>query len=444
LYWGSQYLYRTDDRGASWTRISPDLSRNLNAAEIPIMGKVWPQGSIALRESTTTLSDIVSVDESSRWEDLLIVGTDDGLVQITEDGGRNWRKVEDFPGVPKWAYVTDVTMSPIDVNVIFVSLNNWQRGDYKPYIVKSEDRGKTWTNISGDLPDKHDVWAIAQDHIAPDLLFAGTEFGLFFTVDGGKKWVQLKGGMPPAQVRDLHLQERESDVVMATFGRGFWILDDYSALREVSAQAMSEEARLFPIRHAYRFSNWGLGPDGSAGLSSLGGNYTFPNPPYGAGLTYHVRQDLSADTTLVADIFNGQGTRVRRLTLNKNAGLYRTYWNLAFDPGVAGGPPEPEPDVVVDADEVQAGQGAGGQQQQQGAQGQGAGRAGGPPAGPPQGRGGGAGGGGRGGGGGGNTAEPGRYRVVIGKLVGETFNQIGPAQFVQVIDLPERNYILWR
>jgi hypothetical protein len=198
------------------------------------------------------------------------------------------------------------------------------------------------------------------------------------------------------------------------------------------------------MRQAYRFSNWGLGPDGSAGLSSLGGNYTFPNPPYGAGLTYHVRQDLSADTTLVADIFNGQGTRVRRLTLNKNAGLYRTYWNLAFDPGVAGGPPEPEPDVVVDADEVQAGQGAGGQQQQQGAQGQGAGRAGGPPAGPPQGRGGGAGGGGRGGGGGGNTAEPGRYRVVIGKLVGETFNQIGPAQFVQVIDLPERNYILWR
>ncbi|HVQ41945.1 MAG TPA: hypothetical protein VMS54_07055 [Vicinamibacterales bacterium] len=441
LYWGSQYLYRTDDRGASWTRISPDLSRNLNAAEIPIMGKVWPAGSIALRESTTTLSDIVAVDESPRWEDLLAVGTDDGLVQITEDGGRTWRKVEDFPGVPKWAYVTDVTMSPIDVNVIFVSLNNWQRGDYKPYVVKSVDRGKSWTNITGDLPDKHDVWAIAQDHIAPDLLFAGTEFGLFFTVDGGKKWVQLKGGMPPAQVRDLQLQTRESDVVMATFGRGFWILDDYSALREVSAQTMAEEARLFPVRQAYRSSTWGLGPDGSAGLSSLGGNYTFPNPPNGAGLTYHVKQDLPSDTSLVADIFNAQGTRVRRLTLNKTAGLYRTYWNLAFDPGVPGGPPEPEPMVVVDADEVQAGQGA----QAQGAQAQGAGRAGGPPApGAPQGRGGGAGGGRGGGGGGGATAEAGRYRVVIGKLVGETFNQIGPAQFVQVIDMPERNYVLWR
>jgi hypothetical protein len=437
LYWATQYLYRTDDRGASWTRISPDLSRNLNAAEIPIMGKVWPAGSIALRESTTTLSNIVSVDESPRWEDLLVVGTDDGLVQITEDGGRNWRKVEDFPGVPKWAYVTDVTMSPIDVNVIFVSLNNWQRGDYKPYVVKSVDRGKTWTNISGDLPDKHDVWAIAQDHIAPDLLFAGTEFGLFFTVDGGKKWVQLKGGMPPAQVRDLQIQQRESDVVMATFGRGFWILDDYSALREVSAQTMADEARLFPMRQAYRFTTWGSGPDGSAGLANLGGNYVFPNPPYGAGLTYHVRQNLPDDTSLVADIFNAQGTRVRRLTLNKNSGLYRAYWNLAFDPGVPGGPPEPEEIVVVDPDEVQAGQGA----QGQGAQGQGAGRAGGQPApaAPPQGR-----GGGRGGGGGGATAEPGRYRVVIGKLVGETFTQIGPPQFVQVLDLPERNYMLWR
>ena len=157
---------------------------------------------------------------SGRWEDLLVVGTDDGLIQITEDGGRNWRKVEDFPGVPKWAYVTHVEASPIDTNVIFASFNNWQRGDYKPYIVKSVDRGRTWTNIT-------------QDFVAPNLLFAGTEFGLYFTVDGGKKWVQLKGGMPPAQVRDLQLQKRESDVVIATFGRGFWILDDYSALREV-------------------------------------------------------------------------------------------------------------------------------------------------------------------------------------------------------------------
>ena len=241
-------------------------------------------------------------------------------MQITEDGGRNWRRVEDFPGVPKWAYVADVFASPLDANVIFVALNNWQRGDYKPYVVKSIDRGRTWTNITGDLPDKHDVWSIAQDHIAPDLLFAGTEFGLLFTVDGGRHWVKLKGGMPPTQVRDIQIQKRESDVVMATFGRGFWVLDDYSALREVSAQAMAEEARLFPMRHAYQFTPWGVAQDGSAGLATLGGNYTMPNPPYGAGITYHVRENLPDDTQLVANIMNAQGTQVRRLDADQDRG----------------------------------------------------------------------------------------------------------------------------
>jgi hypothetical protein len=338
LYWASQYLYRTDNRGESWVRISPDLSRNLNWQIIPIMGKVWPQGSIALHESTTALSNIVAISESPRWEDLLVVGTDDGLVQITEDGGRNWRKVEDFPGVPKYTYVTDVEASPIDANTIFVTLNNWQQGDYKPYIVKSTDRGRTWTNITGDLPDKRDVYTIAQDFVAPNLLFAGTEFGLYFTVDGGKKWVQLKGGMPPTQVRDLQLQKRETDVVMATFGRGFWILDDYSALREVSAQSMAEEARLYPTRdHAYAFQPWGVAQDGAAGLATLGGNFTMPNPPRGAAITYSVGANLPDDAQLVANVLDGAGNQVARVTLDKTVGFHRTMWSLAGTGGGGGG-----------------------------------------------------------------------------------------------------------
>ena len=410
LYWATQYVYRTDDRGASWKRISPDLSRNLNWQELPIMGKVWPQGSIALHESTTALSNVVSIDESPRWEDLLIVGTDDGLIQITENGGRNWTKIEDFPGVPKYTYVTDVFLSPTDVNVVYATLGNWQRGDYKPYVVKSIDRGKTWTNITGNLPDKHVAWTIAQDHIAPNLLFLGTEFGLWFSVDGGAKWVQLKGGMPPTQVRDLHLQKRESDVVMGTFGRGFWILDDYSALREVSAQTMGEDVRLFPTRdRAFRFQPWGVAQPGSAGLATLGGNYTMPNPPQGAAITYHVRQNLPDDQRLVVDIFEGNGTtRVRRIELTKTAGLHRTYWNLMND-GPAGGGAAP-----------------------------GGGRGGGGGAG-----GGGAQFGGRGGGGG-TAATPGRYRLVIGRLQGDTFTAIGQPQFVNVIEMPEQNYRLYR
>jgi hypothetical protein len=442
LYWGSQYLYRSEDRGTTWVRVSPDLSRNLNWQEIPIMGKVWPQGSIALHESTTALSNIVAISESPRWEDLLVIGTDDGLVQITEDGGRNWRKVEDFPGVPKWAYVTDVEASPIDTNTIFVSLNNWQRGDYKPYIVKSTDRGRTWTNITGDLPDKRDVWAVSQDFVAPNLLFAGTEFGLYFTVDGGRHWVQLKGGMPPAQVRDLQLQKRETDVVMATFGNGFWVLDDYSALREVSAQSMGEEARLYPTRaQAYAFQPWGVAQDGSAGLATLGGNYTMPNPARGAAITYSVGATLGDDTRLVANILDGAGNQVARVELDKSVGFHRTMWALNGTGGGAGGRGG---GAGAGGAGAAGGRGAGGA----GAAGAGAAGAGAagagaagaaPPVVVPQG----GGGGGRGGGGGG-AVEPGRYRIVIGKLVGETFTQIGQPQFVQVMPLPEQNYVTYR
>ncbi|HTR78815.1 MAG TPA: hypothetical protein VMH39_11920, partial [Gemmatimonadaceae bacterium] len=183
LYFGSQHVWRSDDRGDHWTQISPDLTRDLDRDTLPIMGRVWNRDSaVALNASSTTLSDIVTIHESPLLDGLIYVGTDDGLVQVTEDGGKNWRRIEDFPGVPKWTYVTDVIPSPRDLNTVYVSLNDWQRGNYKPYVVKSVDRGHTWTNITGDLPEKHDVWALAPDVVNDNLIFAGTEFGLFFTV----------------------------------------------------------------------------------------------------------------------------------------------------------------------------------------------------------------------------------------------------------------------
>jgi hypothetical protein len=217
IYMGTQYLYRSDDRGENWRRISPDLSRHLDRDTLPIMGKVWPAGSVALNASTTALSNIVTIDESPVLEGLIYVGTDDGLLQVTEDGGKTWRKVEDFPGIPKWTYVSDVMASPRDVNTVYVAFNNWQRGDYKPYLLKSTDRGRTFTSVAGNLPAKHDVWAIAPDFVNPNLIFAGTEFGLFVTVDGGTSWTQLKGGLPVTQVRDVTIQKRENDVVLATY-----------------------------------------------------------------------------------------------------------------------------------------------------------------------------------------------------------------------------------
>jgi photosystem II stability/assembly factor-like uncharacterized protein len=336
LYWATEYVYRSDDRGDTWTRISPDLTRQLDAFNIPIMGKVWPRDSIALNTSTTALSNVVSLDESPLLDGLIYAGTDDGLLQITEDGGKNWRKVEDFPNVPKYTYVSDVAPSPRDASTVFVSLNNWQRGDYKPYIVKSTDRGRTWTNVTGNLPDRHDVWTILQDHINGDLLFAGTEFGLFVSVDGGGRWVQMKGGMPVIQVRDMAFQKRENDLVLATFGRGFYVLDDYSALRELTPASLAEAAQLYPLRDAYLFTPKGSAPAGSAGIGTLSGNTTFDNPPMGAVFTYSVGQAIPGDAKLVLTITNEQGQQVRRMDVEKEQGLRRVVWNLRGDPPAQG------------------------------------------------------------------------------------------------------------
>ena len=395
LYWATQYVYRSDDQGDTWTRISPDLSRQLDPFNIPIMGKVWPRDSVALNTSTTALSNVVAIDESPLLEGLLWVGTDDGLVQVTEDAGKNWRKIEDFPGVPKWTYVTDVFPSPRDANTVFVTLNNWQRGDYKPYVVKSTDRGKTWTNITGDLPDRHDVWTIVQDHVNGNLLFTGTEFGLFVSVDGGGHWTQMKGGMPVIQVRDIVVQKRETDLVMATFGRGFYILDDYSALRDLTPQALAEEARLFPLRDAYLFNMIGSAPAGTAGIGSLSGNWTTPNPPFGAVFTYNVKDTLPADAKLVMTITDSTGKQIRRMDIDKAAGVKRVAWNLRADPAAA--PPG-------------------------GARGGGGGQAF-------------AGFGGRGNLG--ALVTPGRYTATLGKQVGETVTPIGQPRTFQVVQVQQ-------
>jgi photosystem II stability/assembly factor-like uncharacterized protein len=330
LYYAGNKLFRSDDRGDTWTAVSPDLTRQLDRDTIPIMGRVWPEDAVARNLFTTALSVITALDESPVLEGLLYVGTDDGLMQISEDGGATWGHAERFPGLPANSYVTDVFASRRDANTVFVTFNNWQRGDFKPYVVKSEDRGRSWTNITGNLPERSGAWSIVQDHVNPDLLFAGLEFGVYFSADGGGRWTQLDGGIPVSQARDLHIQRRENDLVVGTFGRGAYILDDYTPLRTVSDQTLAADAWLFPARPAYLFDERGY-------VRAAWGNETTPNPPFGAVLTYHLRETMPEDATLVVTIHDESGESVRQIELPKDTGMQRIAWDLRHDP-----PPPPE------------------------------------------------------------------------------------------------------
>ncbi len=391
LYVGGNRVYRTDDRGDSWTVISPDLTRNLDARTIAIMGKVWSPDSVAFNQATTRLSTITALDESPLAEGVIYTGTDDGLVHVTEDGGKHWRKVDPIPGIPEFSYVTDVQPSPRDANGVFATFNNWQRGDYKPYMMKSSDRGRTWASIAGDLPQRSGVWSIVQDTVNADLLFAGTEFGVFVTVDGGTHWIPLKSGIPTIQARDLTIQRREGDLVVGTFGRGAFILDDYTALRDVTPEAMSQEARLFPLRDPYQYNEL-------TQVVAAWGDAATPNPPYGAIFTYNVGRAPGGDTRLVLNITDDTGKQIRRINLSSESGLHRVAWDLRGEaPPAQGG---------------RGGRGEGGVDQEPPAQFGGRGRQGGP------------------------LVATGRYRATIGKLAGEDFTPIGEAQSFAVIPLP--------
>ena len=239
LYFAANKVFRTDDRGNSWKVISEDLTANIDRNKLEIMGRVWGIDAIAKNQSTSQYGTIVAMDESPLNEDLLFVGTDDGLVQITENMGASWTKITTIPGVPKQTYVNMLLASPHDENVVFACFNNHKKGDFLPYVYKSMDKGRTWASITANLPTRGSTYAIAQDHIDPNLLFVGTEFGLFVSNNGGVSWVRMKSGLPTIAVRDIAIQKRENDLVLGTFGRGFYVLDDYSALRNINEETLS-------------------------------------------------------------------------------------------------------------------------------------------------------------------------------------------------------------
>jgi photosystem II stability/assembly factor-like uncharacterized protein len=364
LYVAANKLFRSDDRGNSWKTINGDLTRQIDRNRLPVMGRVWHPDAVAKNASTSFYGNIVSLAESPKNENLLYVGTDDGLIQATEDGGQNWRKIDRFPGVPEWTYVSDLYASLHNDNVVYAAFDNHKNADFRPYLLRSSDRGKTWTSIRSNLPDNGTVYTITEDHVNPNLLFVGTEFGLYFSIDGGAKWVQLKGDFPTIAVRDLEIQARENDLVVGTFGRGIYVLDNYTPLRDLTTDMLLGAAHLFPIKEALMYM-----PDYSREKYDQGEMFwRSKNPDFGATFTYYLkesiktrrerRKEAEADaeknkTTvpypsldalvseedeqapyLLFTVTDEEGSIVRKLTAPAAAGMNRVTWDLRF-PNVA-------------------------------------------------------------------------------------------------------------
>jgi photosystem II stability/assembly factor-like uncharacterized protein len=378
LFFGANRLYQSDDRGDHWRAISPDLSRQIDRNRLPVMGRIWSIDAVSKNASTSFYGNIVSLAESPLKEGLIYAGTDDGLIQVSEDGGAHWRKAERFPKVPERTYVARVEASRLDPDVVFAAFDNHKMGDFSPYLLRSADRGRTWTSIAGDLPRRGTVYAVTQDTERRDLLFAGTEFGAYFTVDGGKRWIPFQGGLPPIAVRDIAIQKRENDLAFATFGRGFYVLDDYTPLRRVDDAMLARDATLFPVRPALLYNP--ARPLGGRGASFQGaGFFTAPNPPFGAVFTYYLKEaqktrralrqerekklvgedeavpypsweelraeEREQEPAIVLTVTDEEGQVVRRLTGPFTAGFHRVAWDLHYPAATptALQPPEANP-----------------------------------------------------------------------------------------------------
>ena len=358
LFFGSQRVWVSNNRGDDWNSISADLTLNQERLELPIMGKVQSWDNPWDVYAMSTYNTITSLSQSPIDKNIIYAGSDDGLIHYTKDFGENWTKVnvEKLPGVPKGSFVNDIKADLYDSNTVYVLLDNHKFGDYKPYVYKSIDGGKSWINIGNDIPDGFLCWRIVQDHIDKNLLFLGTEYGIYVSFNGGNNWVEFSNGMPTISIRDLAIQKRENDLVAATFGRGFYVLDDYSSLRFLSPESLKNNL-VFSPRKALQYN-----PIRSGSTSQGSNTFYAKNPDYGVIFTFYLNDDIltkkekrkkaekkleksnlnipfpgweeldseinERSPKIVIEIFDSENKFINRLSADYKKGFNRVSWDL--------------------------------------------------------------------------------------------------------------------
>jgi photosystem II stability/assembly factor-like uncharacterized protein len=320
IYIGAQYLFRSRDHGQSWQRISPDLTTN-----DPEKQKQEESGGVTVDNSDAeTHTTIYSISESPKNGQVIWVGTDDGNVQVTRDGGKTWTNVVgNVPNLSKASWVSSIEAGRFDPGTAYATFDRHTFGDMDPYLFKTIDYGKTWSPLpvkqSGVQGYAH---VIKEDTVSPNLLFLGTELGLWVSLDGGKQWAQYKGdGFPNVAVRDIAVQPRESDLVVATHGRGIWIIDDLSPLRSLTPKVLAQEAAFLPgNRTQQKLNAFGGWSEGDA-------TFYGENPPDGAVITYY-QQKRHIFGKMKIEIFDQQGKLMDTLPASNRRGVTRVIWSM--------------------------------------------------------------------------------------------------------------------
>ncbi len=321
VYVGSQYVHVTTDGGDSWKTISPDLTLNDKS-------RMGPSGGLTGDNIGVEYAGVVfALAESPKQAGLIWAGTNDGLVQLTRDGGKTWANVTaNIPGLPPWGTVSNIEASRWDAGSAYITVDFHQMNNRDPFIYKTADFGKTWTSITSGIPHSMLSYAhcIREDPVRRGLLFVGTENALYVSFNDGQNWQPLQNNLPHAPVYWIAIQEHFHDLVLATYGRGFWILDDLTAIEQMTPDILSSSAHLFPPREAYRFRTV-VQPEAPRDDPTAG-----QNPPYGASIQYYLKSVPQSDVKIA--ILDASGRTVRTLTGAKQSGLNRIYWDLRFTP----------------------------------------------------------------------------------------------------------------